>query len=144
MEKAKINLDHNNISNYLLWNANDGKSLAGIDDEYYDVVYSVICFQHICCFSIRDSIIKEIYRVLKPGGYLCFQMGFGGRSNGHVKYYDNDYDCAATNGHLDVSIEDEQEVQDHLEKIGFHNYKSDIREPCQDTHVKWIWIEVQK
>lgn len=144
MEKAFENLKANGISNFVLWNANNGKNLEGIDSSYYDVVYSVICFQHICAFSVRDSIIKEIYRVLKDDGYFCFQMGFGGRSNNYVNYFDDQYDAEKTNGFLDVSVTDENELREHLESIGFKNYKSDIRDPCCDTHAKWIWVEVQK
>lgn len=144
IEKARENLDANDKKNYLLWRANNGKDISFIGNETYDVVYSVICMQHICAFTVRDSIIRDIFRVLKPGGYFCFQMGFGGRSNQFVRYEEDAYGAAATNGHLDVSIMDEDEVRDHLQSIGFTDVKTVLRDPCCDTHKQWIWVQARK
>jgi len=141
IEKAKINLESYNISLPNLY-VNNGSDIP-VDGETYDVVFAVICLQHICVQEIRYKIMQEILRVLKPGGYFCAQMGFGGRSNS-VNYYDNNYSALGTNGECDVSIENEEFLKDDLSKIGFKNYKSDLRNPCQDLHDKWIWFQVQK
>lgn len=145
LDKAKINLDNAGIKDYKLY-LTSGDNLDEVDSESYDVVFAVICFQHICVYEIRDSIIKDIYRVLKPGGYLCFQMGFGGKEGiPTAGYFDNVYDATTTNGHADVSITDEEDVRRHLEQIGYKNYKSDIRPTGPgDNHRNWIWIQVQK
>ena len=146
LDKAKINLEHNNIDIPNLYHTS-GDNLSMIDDNVYDVVFAVICFQHICVHDIRFNILKESYRVLKEGGRLCFQMGYGGKEHAPTaKYYDNVYDAASTNGHADVSITNEEELKDDLiNKIGFKNYKSDIRPTGPgDNHRNWIWVQVEK
>jgi len=146
IDKAKINLEHNGISGSNLY-VTSGDNLSMIEDNAYDVVFAVICFQHICSHEIRFSILKDIYRVLKPGGKLCFQMGYGGKEGiPTAGYFDDVFDAASTNGHADVSITDESDIQKDLtEKIGYINYKSDIRETGPgDNHRNWIWIQVEK
>jgi hypothetical protein len=74
-------------------------------------------------------------------------MGYGGKGEIPVAgYYDNNYDARSTNGHSDVSIVDEQDLkEDLMNKIGFINYKSDIRDTGPgDNHKNWIWVQVQK
>ena len=131
------------------------------EDNIYDVVYSVICLQHICVHEIRYSIFKEIYRVLKPGGFFCAQMGMGRQDeigqnfylNGSLnKYLDNNFEATKTNGGADCSVEDEQLLINDLESIGFNNYISDITQPVTTNnivsrkvkHDKWIWFKVKK
>ena len=146
IEKACLNVKSNNISEPNLY-VTSGDNLSAVAEDVYDVVFSVICFQHICVHKIRFDILTDIYRVLKPGGKLCFQMGYGGKGEiPTAGYYDNDYDAGSTNGHSDVSIIDEQTIFDDLVgKIGFSNYKSDIRQTGPgDNHKNWIWIQVEK
>ena len=146
IEKAKINLAHNGITNSNLYVCN-GQSIP-VDDNIYDVVFSVICLQHIAYYDVRFSIFSDIYRVLKPGGKFSFQMGYGGRIDGDAASYygnisDDDY---LPNGGYDVSVTDEEDLKkDLLEKIGFINYKSDMRQTGPgDSHRNWIWAQVQK
>jgi ubiquinone/menaquinone biosynthesis C-methylase UbiE len=146
LEKSRVNLEYNDISIPNLYHTS-GDNLSMIEDSVYDVMFAVICFQHICVHEIRFNILKEAYRVLKPGGKLCFQMGYGGKQNiPTAKYYDNVYEAASTNGHADVSITDEEELKDDLlNKIGFKNYKSDLRPTGPgDNHRQWIWVQVEK
>jgi ubiquinone/menaquinone biosynthesis C-methylase UbiE len=145
LEKAKINLDANNITDYKLFLCN-GKNIP-VEDNSYDVVFSVICLQHIACYDIRFEIMKEAYRVLKPNGYFCFQMGYGSKENfTTANYYDNDVHATSTNGKHDVRIEREKYLKDDLiNKINFKNYRSDIRPTGPgDYHENWIWVQVQK
>ena len=146
IEKARLNINANNIQEPNLY-VTSGDNLSAVADESYDVVFAVICFQHICVHEIRFNIMKDIFRVLKPGGKLCFQMGYGGKDGiPTAGYYDNNYDAGSTNGHSDVSITDEQDLREDLvDKIGFKNYKSDIRETGPgDNHKNWIWVQVEK
>jgi SAM-dependent methyltransferase len=146
IEKARLNINANNIQEPNLY-VTSGDNLSAVADESYDVVFAVICFQHICVHEIRFNILKDIFRVLKPGGKLCFQMGHGGKDGiPTAGYYDNNYDAGSTNGHSDVSITDEQDLREDLvDKIGFKNYKSDIRETGPgDNHKNWIWVQVEK
>lgn len=145
LDKAKINLDDAGVKDYNLY-LTSGDNLSEVASESYDVVFAVICFQHICVHEIRYSILKDIYRVLKPGGYLCFQMGYGGKEGiPTADYFDNVYEATTTNGHADVSIMNEKDIESDLTKLGYRNYKSDIRETGPgDNHRNWIWIQVQK
>jgi ubiquinone/menaquinone biosynthesis C-methylase UbiE len=146
LHKAKINIENANLQPSALLLC-DGKSIPA-EDNSYDVVFSVICLQHIACYDIRFNIFKEILRVLKPGGHFCFQMGFGGKPDTNIvcDYYANSYDAGNTNGYFDVAVTSEDQLKkDLLENLSFKNYKSDIRLTGPgDSHYNWIWVQVQK
>ena len=59
LDKAVEWCNHNNVS-YGNLKVCDGKSIP-FDDDQYDVVFSVICLQHICVYDIRFAIFKEAY-----------------------------------------------------------------------------------
>lgn len=144
LDKAIINLQNSGISNYLLY-LTDGKSIPA-EDSSYDVVFSVICLQHICVHDIRMKIMEDVYRVLKPGGHFCFQMGYGQRYNAPGRpYYDNYIDAVSTNGGCDTLVEDENYLISDLEKIGFKDVKVTIRPTGPgDSHDNWIWVQTHK
>jgi SAM-dependent methyltransferase len=52
----------------------DGTSLAPLDDASFDVVISLVVFQHIPDPQITLGYVREIGRVLKPGGWAAFQV----------------------------------------------------------------------
>lgn len=56
------------------WRLGDGVSLAGIDDDDADVVFSHVVFQHIPDPQITLGYIREMGRVLRPGGWAAFQV----------------------------------------------------------------------
>jgi ubiquinone/menaquinone biosynthesis C-methylase UbiE len=158
IDNAKINLNAVGIkTDYKLFVC-DGKSTP-CEDETYDVWFSVICLQHIASYSIRFGILKDAYRILKPNGYICFQMGYGGRDeNSHnyqvykrnnsiitADYYADDYDAQTTNGFHDVSIGHESQIIGDLEKIGFKDIRFDLRPTGPgDTHKQWIFVQGKK
>lgn len=53
---------------------NNGYDIAFLPNCSYDLVYSVIVFQHIRSASVVNNYLKEIMRVLKPGGYFKLQV----------------------------------------------------------------------
>lgn len=146
LDKAVINLTNAGVTDYKLFLC-DGKSIP-VEDASYDVVFSVICLQHIASHSIRKSIFKDAYRVLVHGGYFCFQMGYGGRSLPDVQtagYYEDAFDASSTNSGHDTSVMNTEQVYGDLHMIGFKDFKFDIRPTGPgDAHAKWIWIQVRK
>lgn len=64
IQKTKEKLGHHVLA-YLL---NDGKSLKGVRNNSQDLVFSYDSFVHMHA-NVTEEYIKEIYRVLKPGGY---------------------------------------------------------------------------
>lgn len=52
----------------------NGRDLGGLPDSSADVVYSFIVFQHIPDPAITCSYVREIGRVLRPGGWTVFQV----------------------------------------------------------------------
>jgi ubiquinone/menaquinone biosynthesis C-methylase UbiE len=61
-----INETYSNI----LFYQNDGGSLEFLEDASVDYVFSFVTFQHMPSEHVMESNIKEISRVLKPGGAL--------------------------------------------------------------------------
>jgi SAM-dependent methyltransferase len=52
----------------------DGTSLGGVEDASVDVVFSVVVFQHIPDPEVTLGYVREIGRVLRPGGWAAFQV----------------------------------------------------------------------
>ena len=53
---------------------NNGSDLQPLSDQYYDLVYSMIVFQHIRSLSVIRSYFRDVFRVMKPGGYFRLQV----------------------------------------------------------------------
>jgi SAM-dependent methyltransferase len=64
VQKTKEKLG-NHVLAYLV---NDGKSLKGVRDNSQDLVFSFDSFVHMHA-NVSEEYVKEIYRVLKPGGH---------------------------------------------------------------------------
>jgi SAM-dependent methyltransferase len=56
------------------WVLGDGVSLAGIDDASADACLSHVVFQHIPDPAVTLGYVREIGRVLRPGGWAAFQI----------------------------------------------------------------------
>jgi SAM-dependent methyltransferase len=52
----------------------DGATLTGVDDASCDAVVSLVVFQHIPDPAVTLGYVREIGRVLKPGGWAGFQV----------------------------------------------------------------------
>ena len=124
---------------------NNGMDLSVIKNDSYDIIMSTICFQHICVYDIRKNYLKEFYKVLKPGGKLTMQMGFGTNHPRTVDYYENFYDAEGTNSMCDTRVESHEQLKKDLTDIGFKNFKYYIRPvgPC-DGHTNWIFFNAEK
>jgi ubiquinone/menaquinone biosynthesis C-methylase UbiE len=122
----------------------DGKSIP-CDNEKYDVVFSVICLQHIACWDIRFSIFKEVYRVLKTGGHFCFQMNWQSQRSDVADYYANSWNATETNGGFDVRVDHEDQlIGDLCTKIGFRNFKHEVTGAGPGDSGSWVWAQVEK
>jgi ubiquinone/menaquinone biosynthesis C-methylase UbiE len=144
LEKAAVYLKNNKVNNSLLYLSN-GVDLSPIPSSFYDFVMSTIAFQHICVYDIRFSILSETYRVLKPGGILTFQMGFGSPSPKTVGYYENFYEAKGTNRLCDVCVETPDQIEKDLLKIGFTNFNYYIGAPGPgEAHPNWIYFNATK
>jgi SAM-dependent methyltransferase len=150
-EKATVNANHHGVTDFNYYVC-DGQSIP-CEDNVYDIVFSVICLQHICVHEVRNEIFKNIYRVLKPGGYFCWQMGYGGkppvpkgkRPYQWCEWNDSIYGAEGTNSAYDVSITDENQVKDDILDIGFKSFDFDIRPTGPgDNHFNWIYMRAQK
>lgn len=127
----------------------NGLDLSGIPTASYDVIFSTIAMQHICCYSIRLGYLKEFSRVLKPGGFLCIQMGFGSPYPAEARaigYFENGYSAEATNSFQDTRIEDPKDVERDLLGLGFVDFEFNIRPsgPGDGGHPNWIYWSAVK
>jgi SAM-dependent methyltransferase len=146
LDKALIWLKENNVSTPIL-KMNNGVDVSCIDtDNYYDVIFSTICLQHICVYDIRLSILKDFYRILKPGGSICLQMGYGySEEKKSVPYYDNFIEASVTNGFCDVRVEDPDHIKNDLHNIGYEKFSYDLRPVGPgDNHAQWIFFRAFK
>jgi SAM-dependent methyltransferase len=56
------------------WVRGDGVSLAGVEDGIANAVISQVVFQHIPDAAITLGYVREMGRVLRPGGWAAFQV----------------------------------------------------------------------
>jgi SAM-dependent methyltransferase len=78
IQNTKEKMGHHVLA-YLV---NDGKSLAGVRNNSQDLVFSYDSFVHMHS-NVTEEYIKEIYRVLKPGGhgFIHHSWIYGGSQN---------------------------------------------------------------
>ena len=106
----------NNTSLCKTWE-NNGKDIQPTKDNYYDFIMSHIVFQHISNYNIRYSIIKDMYRAIKPNGlvslhFMDLEMG----SN----YYDDCLDFK------NCSVDNPEFLIQDFKEIGFKNVSCDV------------------
>ena len=129
----------------------NGANLSEIASDQYDMVYSTIVLQHIPIHELRLRYFKEFLRVLKPGGWISLQMGFGRgpRSDSiTVDYHENEWGARETNGRRDVSIDDPEDLRKDIEDgAGFENFSYSMSHPIPKdsaTHTHCIYFRAQK
>lgn len=67
---AELNPELPNVE----WILGDGSSLGGVASSSVDVCVSHVVFQHIPDPAITLGYVREIGRVLRPGGWAAFQV----------------------------------------------------------------------
>ena len=78
--------------------------------------------------------------MMKPGGLLSFQMGYG-EGYGKAGYYDNHYHAESTNSAHDTLVTSPAQIGDDLERIGFVDFSYAVRPSFDDGHPNWIFAE---
>ena len=53
---------------------NNGKDLSVVPEGVYDFAFSMIVFQHIPSREVIYSYVREVHRLLRPGGLFKFQV----------------------------------------------------------------------
>ncbi len=53
---------------------NNGKDLTVVPDLQFDFAFSSIVFQHIPSREIIENYVREVHRLLRPGGLFKFQV----------------------------------------------------------------------
>jgi SAM-dependent methyltransferase len=56
------------------WVNGDGLTLTGVEDESVDGVFSFVVLQHVPTPEIVLGYVREMGRVLRPGGWCAFQV----------------------------------------------------------------------
>jgi ubiquinone/menaquinone biosynthesis C-methylase UbiE len=122
----------------------NGVSLNCINNDTYDFVMTTIALQHICVYEIRLNYFKEFFRVMKSGGLLSIQMGFGYGHGNTRDYYDNFYEATSTNSGCDVRVDHPDQILNDLSNIGFTNASFKITKSWDDGHHFWIYVKAYK
>lgn len=143
IEKAYINLKDAGVDAPNLW-SNDGRALDMIADAQYDIVFMVISHQHITSRAVRLNLYKEFLRVLKPGGYLCFQTGFGPGHPRSVDYFAENFNNEADFVDKDVRCEDVDHLKTDVVASGYEWMNHILTRTCKDEHPLWIWVQARK
>ena len=121
----------------------DGVSVPH-ENNFFDFAMSTIVLQHICVYDIRKSILNDIFRVLKWGGLLSLQMGYGMGHPSSQPYYANFYEAQGTNSQMDVRVEKPEELVNDLYTSGFKQIDYEIRNSWSDSHHEWIYVKAWK
>lgn len=103
---------------------NNGRDLSVLGDMQVDFAFSIIVFQHIPSREIIETYVREVHRLLRPGGLFKFQV------QGNVT---TEADMDDT--WLGVSFSDQQAVE-MAERCGFEpRYRHGAGE-----QYFWLWF----
>jgi SAM-dependent methyltransferase len=73
-EMVRLAREHNPELENVEWLLGDGRSLSGVPDGVADGCLSHVVFQHIPDPEITLGYVREMGRVLRPGGWAAFQI----------------------------------------------------------------------
>jgi ubiquinone/menaquinone biosynthesis C-methylase UbiE len=146
LDNAKKYFAHAGLTKFTpkLWKS-DGVGIRVVPSSSYPLIFSTIAMQHICVHEIRFQLWTDMFRVLKPGGMISFQMGFGPNHIRSVGYFENNYNAMYTNSGCDTRVENPGDLKFDLEKVGFVDFKHYIRPVGPgDLHDQWIFFSAKK
>jgi ubiquinone/menaquinone biosynthesis C-methylase UbiE len=86
---------------------NNGTDLSALGDIEFDFAFSSIVFQHIPSREVIETYVREVHRVLRPGGLFKFQV-----------QGDSTVESTPEDTWLGVPFSDEQAVE-MTERCGF-------------------------
>ena len=107
-----------------------GQNCGDAPKEHYDIVYSFLCFQHICVRTIRKAILKAMHASLAKNGMVYIQTQFYPQVQGHeVPHPHSSWDKANTTANATNSGADAWVTPDQLGEVyqDFARLFSDIR-----------------
>ena len=113
---------------------NNGKDIQPTAEGYYDFIMSHIVFQHISNYSVRYSIIEDMYKSLREDG-LC-ALHFMDLSQSSA-YFEESLDW------MNCRVENEQFLVNDFKKIGFKDVKVETGRDYL-TNVKSYYIKGTK
>jgi len=104
---------------------NNGRDLAVLGDIEVDFAFSMIVFQHIPSREVVENYVREVHRLLRPGGLFKFQV-----QGDHTMEETNPDDTW-----LGVPFSDQQAVE-MAERCGFEpRYRHGVGE-----QYFWLWF----
>ena len=130
--------------------SSNGIDVNPLKNDEYDFIMSTIVLQHICVYDIRFSILKDIYRVLKPRGLFSFQMIYGPyrgdeRPNYPTPYHGNYYDATDTNSAFDTTVSSPSDITNDLDAIGFTSVSWKLGPAYyNEGYDHWIYVKARK
>ena len=102
---------------------NNGKDIQPCEENYYDFIMSHIVFQHISSYSIRFSILTDMFNCLKKDGLASIHyqdMTESVNYSGETTKYDGEMG--------NCRVENKQYLIDDFEKIGFKDITCEVGE----------------
>lgn len=107
------------------WVHGDGRSLRPVDDATVDACVSHVVFRHIPDPAITLAYIREMGRVLKPGGFAAFEL-----SNDPAAHRRR---AAGPRDRLAAFVGRAPRGQDHDAWLGSHVELDDVRSAASET-----------
>jgi SAM-dependent methyltransferase len=104
----------------------DGASLAGIESSSADVCVSHVVFQHIADPAVTLAYVREIGRVLRPGGWAVFQF------SNDPSVHERPRGVAAVRGRVSAALGRAPKGQEHPDWRGSYIPVADLRAGAGD------------
>jgi SAM-dependent methyltransferase len=134
ISRARVRLA--DLPNVRVWTSN-GSDLRPVKSGEVDLVISYLVFQHIPEASIVEAMIRDTFRVLKPGGIFKFQVA--GRPDGEDAALAERQRIKDTWSGVNFS---DPEIRAVVERLGFNLLSTCSVQP-PDSCI-FLWVVAQK